>query len=314
VLPAALATIYVVWGSTYLAIRVMVETMPPLLSAGVRFAVAGAVFLAVLRLRGGRDRVRATPAQMAGAALIGTLLCFGGNGLVTIAERDVPSALAALIIGAVPLWVIVMRSIHGDRVPGVTIAGVLVGFLGLAVLLLPGDRPDDAPLGWTLVVVAASISWAAGSFYSRRTPLPDDALVSTGWQMLYGGAGMIVVGSIAGELGDVDPAAFDTDSVLAFLYLIVFGSWLAFTAYVWLLKHAPISTVATYAYVNPVIAIVLGWAILEEEITATMLLGAAAIVLSVASVVRREGGEDPVREPAPTPARTGRPSWRRASP
>jgi drug/metabolite transporter (DMT)-like permease len=301
VLPAALATIYVVWGSTYLAIRVMVETMPPLLSAGVRFAVAGAVFLAVLGRRGGLSRVRATRAQIAGAALIGTLLCFGGNGLVTVAERDVPSALAALIIGAVPLWVIVMRSIHGDRVPAVTIAGVLVGFLGLAVLLLPGDRPDDAPLGWSLVVVAASISWAAGSFYSRRTPLPDDALVSTGWQMLLGGAGMILVGSIAGEWADVDPSAFDTDSVLAFVYLIVFGSWLAFTAYVWLLKHAPISTVATYAYVNPVIAIVLGWAILEEEITGLMLAGAAAIVLSVASVVRREGGEDPMKEPAPAP-------------
>jgi drug/metabolite transporter (DMT)-like permease len=306
VLPAALATIYVVWGSTYLAIRVMVETMPPLLSAGVRFAVAGAVFLVVLGLRGGLSRVRATRAQIAGAALIGTLLCFGGNGLVTVAERDVPSALAALIIGAVPLWVIVMRSIHGDRVPAVTIAGVLVGFLGLAVLLLPGDRPDNAPLGWSLVVVAASISWAAGSFYSRRTPLPDDALVSTGWQMLLGGAGMILVGSIAGEWGGVDPSAFDTDSVLAFLYLIVFGSWLAFTAYVWLLKHAPISTVATYAYVNPVIAIFLGWAILEEEITGLMLAGAAAIVLSVASVVRREGGEDPVKEPAPAaePARS----------
>ena len=305
-LPAALATIYVVWGSTYLAIRVMVETMPPLLSAGTRFAVAGAVFLLVLGLRGGIGRVRVTRKQLAGAALIGTLLCFGGNGLVSVAERDVPSALAALIIGAVPLWVIVMRSAHGDRVPAVTVAGVLVGFAGLAVLLLPGDRPDDAPLSWSLVVVAASIAWAAGSFYSKRTPLPDDALVSTGWQMLLGGAGMVVVGAIAGELGDVDPAAFSTDSLLAFLYLIVFGSWLAFTAYVWLLKHAPISTVATYAYVNPVIAIFLGWAILEEEITATMLAGAAAIVLSVASVVRREGGDDPMKEPAPAaePIRT----------
>jgi drug/metabolite transporter (DMT)-like permease len=306
VLPAALATIYIVWGSTYLAIRVMVETMPPLLSAGVRVAVAGAVFLAVLSLRGGLKRVRIGPRELAGAALIGTLLCFGGNGLVTVAERDVPSALAALIIGAVPLWVIVMRSGHGDRVPAATIAGVLVGFAGLALLLLPGDRPDDAPLGWTLVVVAASIFWAAGSFYSSRTPLPDDALVSTGWQMLLGGAGMILVGSIAGEWADVDPGAFDTDSVLAFLYLIAFGSWLAFTAYVWLLKHAPISTVATYAYVNPVIAIFLGWAILEEEITLTMLAGATAIVLSVATVVRREGGEDPMKEPAPAaePARS----------
>jgi drug/metabolite transporter (DMT)-like permease len=290
VLPAALATIYVVWGSTYLAIRVMVETMPPLLSAGVRFAVAGAVFLVVLGLRGGLKRVRATRAQIAGAALIGTLLCFGGNGLVTVAERDVPSALAALIIGAVPLWVIVMRSMHGDRVPATTVAGVLVGFLGLAILLLPGDRPDDAPLGWSLVVVAASISWAAGSFYSRRTPLPDDALVSTGWQMLLGGTGMILVGSIAGEWADVNPSAFDIDSVLAFLYLIVFGSWLAFTAYAWLLQNAPISKVSTYAYVNPVVAIALGWLILDENISAVTLLGAGIIVASVALVVRAESG------------------------
>jgi drug/metabolite transporter (DMT)-like permease len=315
VLLAALATIYVVWGSTYLAIRVMVETMPPLLSAGVRFAVAGAAFLAFLRLRGGAERVRATRRQLAGAALIGTLLCFGGNGLVTVAERDVPSALAALIIGAVPLWVIVMRSAHGDRVPGGTLVGVLAGFAGLAVLLLPGERSGDAPLGWSLVVVAASISWAAGSFYSKRTPLPEDALVSTGWQMLLGGAGMLLVGALAGELGDVNPEAFSTDSLLAFLYLIVFGSWLAFTAYVWLLKHAPISTVATYAYVNPVIAILLGWAILDEEITATMLTGAAAIVLSVAVVVRRESDAPAAEaEPGATPARRRRPSWLRASP
>jgi drug/metabolite transporter (DMT)-like permease len=313
VLPAALATIYVVWGSTYLAIRVMVETMPPLLSAGVRFAVAGAAFLAFLMLRGGAGRVSVTRAQLAGAALIGTLLCFGGNGLVTVAERDVPSGLAALIIGAVPLWVIVMRSGHGERVPRATLAGVLVGFAGLALLVLPGDRPEDAPVGWVLVVVAASIFWAAGSFYSRRTPLPDDALVSTGWQMLLGGAGMIAVGAIAGELNEVEPEAFSADSLLAFLYLIVFGSWLAFTAYVWLLKHAPISTVATYAYVNPVIAIFLGWAILDEEITASVAAGAVAIVLSVAAVVRRES-EAPEPEASPTLARRDRPSSLRASP
>jgi drug/metabolite transporter (DMT)-like permease len=301
VLPVALATIYLVWGSTYLAIRVMVETMPPLLSAGVRFAVAGAAFLAVLRLRKGGGSVWPTRAELAGAALIGTLLCFGGNGLVTVAERDVPSGLAALIIGAVPLWVVVMRSLHGDRVPRATLAGVLVGFAGLAVLLLPGERPEDAPLAWVLVVVAASISWAAGSFYSKRAPLPDDALVSTGWQMLLGGAGMVLVGSVAGELNDVEPAAFSTDSVLAFLYLIVFGSWLAFTAYVWLLKHAPISTVATYAYVNPVIAIFLGWAILSEEITVTVVAGATAIVLSVAVVVNRESEPATAPEPEPEP-------------
>ncbi|HEY8771008.1 MAG TPA: EamA family transporter [Thermoleophilaceae bacterium] len=292
--PAALAIVYVVWGSTYLAIRVMVETMPPLLAAGLRFGLAGAIFLLVLRLRGGPGKLRASRSELLGAALIGNLLCFGGNGLVTVAERDVPSGLAALIIGSVPLWVVVMRSAHGDRVPRRTLAGVLVGFAGLAVLVLPGDRPGDAPLGWVLLIVGASISWAAGSFYSRRTPLPREALVSTGWQMLFGGFGMVLVGTLTGEWANLRPDRFSGDSLLAFGYLIVFGSLLAFTAYTWLLKSAPISTVATYAFVNPVIAIFLGWAILNEEITPAVTAGAAAIVLSVAAVVRHESS--PKRE------------------
>jgi drug/metabolite transporter (DMT)-like permease len=307
VLWAALATIYVIWGSTYLAIRVMVETMPPLLAAGARFAVAGAIFWLALRLTRGADRVRITPRQAAGAALIGTLLCFGGNGLVTVAEQEVPSGLAALIIGSVPLWVVVLRSAHGDRVPAGTLAGVAVGFVGLAVLLLPGDRPGDAPLWGVLLCVAAAVSWASGSFYSRRVALPEDALVSTSWQMLLGGAGMVAVGLIAGEAGDVDPGRFSGESLAAFSYLIVAGSLLAFTAYVWLLRNAPISTVATYAYVNPVIAILLGWAILSEEITLTVVLGAVAIVLSVAAVVRREsepqGASSSTDQVAAVPAR-----------
>ena len=294
---AALATIYVVWGSTYLAIRVMVETMPPLLAAGARFAVAGAIFWVVLRLRGGAERVRATPRQLAGAGLIGCLLCFGGNGLVTVAEQEVPSGLAALIIGSVPLWVVLMRTGHGDRVPAPTLAGVVLGFGGLALLVLPGDRPGDAPLWGVLLVVVAAALWASGSFYSSRVSLPDDVLASTAWQMLLGGSAMLLAGLIAGEAGDVRPAEFSADSVIAFSYLIVVGSLFAFTAYAWLLQHAPISLVATYAYVNPMIAIFLGWAILDEEITFTIVAGALAIVLSVATVVRREADQRE-REPA----------------
>lgn len=290
-LPAALLTVYVVWGSTYLAIRVMVETMPPLLAAGVRFTLAGSIFLAVLRVRGGAERVRITPAQAAGAGLAGTLLLFGGNGLVTLAEEDVPSGLAALVIGAVPLWVVLMRLIERERVPRGTLAGVAVGFAGLAVLVLPGDRPGDAPLGGMLMLVLASISWAAGSFHSRRMALPADTLVSTAFQMLLGGAAMVLVGLAAGEGAEVDLGAFSTRSALAFLYLVLAGSLLAFTAYTWLLRNAPISTVATYAYVNPVIAVVLGAVILSEEVTLTVVLGAAAIVASVAAVVRRESSE-----------------------
>jgi len=288
---AALATIYIVWGSTYLAIRIMVETMPPLLGAGVRFAVAGAIFWAVLRLRGGAERVRITRGQVLGTALAGTLLCFGGNGLVTVAEQEVPSGLAALIIGAVPLWVVLMRLGEGDRPARGTLAGVVVGFLGLAVLVLPGDRPGDAPLWGVLLIVAASISWAAGSFYSKRMDLPSDSLVSTAFQMLLGGAGMIVVGLAVGEAGEVDVGEFSARSLAAFLYLITAGSLLAFTAYTWLLRNAPISTVTTYAYVNPVIAVVLGALILSEEVTVAIVAGAAAIVVSVATVVREEPGK-----------------------
>jgi drug/metabolite transporter (DMT)-like permease len=288
---AALATIYIVWGSTYLAIRVMVETMPPLLAAGARYVVAGSVFWAILRIASGAERVRATPRQLAGAALIGTLLCFGGNGLVTVAERDVPSGLAALIMGAMPLWVLLMRAAHGERVPRATLAGVAVGFTGLAVLVLPGDRPGDAPLGAVLIVIAASVSWACGAFYSPRTLLPRDALASTAWQMMFGGVGMLAVGLAAGEAGDVRAAAFSADSLIAFTYLITAGSLLAFTAFVWLLQNAPVSTVMTYAYVNPVVAVLLGWAILSEEITVSVVIGTAAIVLSVATVVRRESAE-----------------------
>ena len=274
--------------------------MPPLLGAGVRFAAAGAVFWAVLRLRGGRGRVRVTRRQAGFALVAGSLLCFGGNGLVTVAEQEVPSGLAALIIGAVPLWVVIMRLVDTERVPHGTLAGVALGFAGLAVLVLPGDRPGGAPLWGVLLIVVASISWAAGSYYSKRMDLPGDALVSTAFQMLLGGGAMVVAGLTAGEGGEVDLGAFSTRSLAAFAYLVVAGSLLAFTAYTWLLQNAPISTVATYAYVNPVIAVGLGAIVLSEEITPTVVVGTVAIVLSVAAVVRRESGAPPAApEPAP---------------
>jgi drug/metabolite transporter (DMT)-like permease len=284
----ALGIVYVVWGSTYLAIRVMVETMPPLLASGVRFAVAGAIFWVALRLSGGSARVRVTWREVAGAGVIGALLVFGGNGLVSVAEQDVPSGLAALIVGTVPLWVVLLRSATGDRVSLITLVGVAVGFAGLALLVLPGDRPGNAPLLGVLTVLAAAASWASGSFFSRRATQPDDALVATAWQMMVGGLVSVAVGTAFGELGEVDPSAFSADSLIAFAYLIFIGSLVAFTAYVWLLKNVPISMVATYAYVNPVIAIFLGWAILSEEVTLSVIAGAAAIVASVAVVVRQE--------------------------
>jgi drug/metabolite transporter (DMT)-like permease len=276
--------VYIVWGSTYPAIRVMVETVPPLLGAGARFLVAGAVMLAVLSLH--RD-VRPTRAQLLSALAVGILLP-GANAVVTVAEQEVPSNLAALLIASVPLWVLLMRRTSGEPVSRGGIAAVLVGFAGVALLLQPGEQSEGASLLALGSCVFAAVMWASGSFASPRLQLPGDPLVSTGWQMLLGGLVITATGLAVGEAGEVDVEAFSLRSLAALLYLIVFGSWLAYSAYAWLLQNAPISRVATYAYVNPVVAIVLGVLILDELITPVTLVGAATVVVSVALVTRIE--------------------------
>jgi drug/metabolite transporter (DMT)-like permease len=294
-----LAIVYVVWGSTYLAIRVMVRTVPPLLGAGVRFALAGLLLLAWLRWR--RGPVRVSGRQLAAAALIGVLLAAGGNGLVTLAEQHVPSGLAALLIASVPLWVVVLRALLGERPARGTLVGVAVGFAGVALLLLPGGQPHGVHVAGVVLLLAAAVSWATGSVASSRLDLPSDPLHSTGLQMLCGGALMTLAGFAAGEAGGVDWGGFSFESLAAFAYLVLIGSLVAFTAYVWLLQHAPVSQAATYAYVNPVIAVFLGWAILAESITTATLAGAAVIVASVAFIVRRESAAQsaPPVEPEP---------------
>jgi drug/metabolite transporter (DMT)-like permease len=282
----ALATIYVVWGSTYLAIRVMVEDIPPLLGAGFRFLIAGAILYAWVAWRRPRAARAITGGQLVGAAIVGILLMFGGNGLVTLAEQEVPSGLAALLIASEPLMVIVLRAgFARERIPSTTLLSVAVGFVGVALLVLPGDRPEDAPLGWSLVVVLAAVFWASGSFAASRVDRPPDLLTTTAWQMLIGGAAMVIVGLGVGEGSELRLADISLDSAAAFVFLVVVGSLAAFTAYNWLLRHVAISTVSTYAFVNPVIAVFLGWLILSEEITAFVALGTAVIVASVAFVV-----------------------------
>jgi drug/metabolite transporter (DMT)-like permease len=285
-----LGIIYVVWGSTYLAIRVAVETMPPLLMGAARFVTAGLLLYAVARARGAPSVRTLSRAQIGACWVVGSLLAAGGNGVVNVAEQYIPSSLAALVISSVPLWVVVMRRVTGEAVPRVTLVSVAVGFGGVALLLLPGGATDvGKPIGFVLVLCAA-FSWALGSFSSRQLPLPSNALLSTAVQMTAGGITLLVAGLATGETSDVHPSRFSTDSVLAFAYLIFIGSLVAYTAYVWLLQNAPISKVATYAYVNPVIAIFLGWSILSEKVTTTTLVGAVVIVCSVAATVRRESG------------------------
>ena len=283
----ALWIVYIVWGSTYLAIRILVETIPPLLGAGARFGIAGAVLIGVLAVQRGAAAVRPTRAQLGGAALVGLLLP-GANAVVSVAEQEVPSSIAALLIASVPLWVILMRAGSGDRVSLRGAASVLVGFAGVALLVRPGEQSGDATVLGLLACVGAALMWASGSFASPRLSLPRDPLSSVGWQMLLGGVAIVVVGLAIGEGGDVDVEAFSARSLLALAYLIVFGSWVAYTAYAWLLQNAPISKVSTYAYVNPVVAIFLGWLVLDEVVTATTIVGAAIIVASVALVVRTE--------------------------
>lgn len=294
---AALGIVYVVWGSTYLAIRVMVETMPPLLSAGMRFAIAGAALLAVMAARG--RRVRLDRAAFGSAGLVGTLL-MGANGVVSIAERDVPSGLAALVIGSVPLWVVALRRLTGERVARSAVGAVALGFAGVALLLAPGERPDGASLLGLLGLVGSAAMWASGSFASPRVRLPREPLVSVGWQMLLGGGVSVVVALALGEGRDLRASAFSTHSLLAFGYLVVFGSWVAFTAYSWLLQNAPLSTVSTYAYVNPVVAIALGALILGEAITPLTAVAAAIVVVSVALVARLEHRRAPAGDQAGT--------------
>jgi len=282
---AALWTVYIVWGSTYLALRVLVETIPPLVSTGSRFLLAGTLMLGVLALR--RTPVRITRREALSCLIVGSLM-MGAVATVATAEQEVPSNLAALLVACVPLWVLLLRRLGGEQIAPRLALAVVIGFAGVALLLQPGGQPGRASLVALLLVVGSTPAWATGSYLSSRIALPTHPLVSVGWQMLLGGFVVTLAGVVAGELWELDPSSFSTDSMLAWLYLALVGSVLAFTAYTWLLQNAPISRVATYAYVNPVVAIVLGYLILDEAVTGITLAGAAVIVLAVAVVVRGE--------------------------
>ena len=283
----ALWTVYLVWGSTYLAIKVSVRTLPALSSAGLRFLLAGVLLALVLRVRG--RSLRVTRRELASSALLGLALLTFGVGMVTLAETRIDSSIAAMIAGSVPLQVIVLRSLARERVALATRLSVLVGLAGLALVVVPGGDGASSAVGLA-VALGASVSWSLGSFFAHRLPLPRDGFVAATWEMLSGGVFLVVLGVAAGELGTADPGGFSLESVLAWLYLGIFGTLVAFTAYTWLLRHAPISKVVTHQYVNPIVAIALGALLLGEQITILVGLGAALIVGSVFVVVRQERG------------------------
>lgn len=307
---AALGTVYLVWGSTYLAIAYVVETMPPLLAAGARFLVAGGTLIAFLvaRHRWRRVRGRAGEAGLSWpravewrtALIVGTLLLLGGNGMVMVAEQTIPSGMAAVIIATTPIWLSMFDALLTRRAPSmVAIGGLLVGLAGVAILLMPTTGIDAFdPLGIGILVVA-TICWASGSLYARRGPLPRSHLLGTGMEQVAGGLVLLGVGAAVGEIGGFNPAAVSTSSLLGLAFLIVFGSLAAFTAYVWLLNHVAVTTVATYAYVNPVVAVALGVLFRHETLTARSLLAASLIIGAVIAMV--SGRPREVEESGPSP-------------
>jgi drug/metabolite transporter (DMT)-like permease len=278
---AAFLAVYLIWGSTYFAIRVAIQTMPPLLMAGVRFLIAGALVYGWLRLRGA-ERPRLL--HWRSALILGALLLFAGNGGVTWSEQFIPSGLAALIVAMVPIYVALLDWLRpgGARPTALRIVGLVIGFAGVALLIGP-----LATGGLSIALLAAcvpllgSLCWAAGSLYARSAKLPANPLVGTGMEMLVGGVLLTGVGLLFGEGSQVHPEKFSLDSVLAFGFLVFFGSIVAFTSYIWLLGKVSPGRVSTYAYVNPVVAVFLGWAFFSEPVTARTLIAAAIILLAV---------------------------------
>ena len=286
---AALGAVYVIWSTTYLAIRVVNETLPPLLATAIRFLVAGSVLYAIAIRTGDRVADRPGPRQWRAAAIVGTLLMFCGNGGVVMAELTIPSGVAALVIATVPLWMVTIdRVVYHHRQPFAVLVGLLLGFAGAAILV-GGSIAGHVDARGVLLVVGAAICWASGSLYQRHAPLPRRPFVGAGMQMLVAAALFVVVGVSTGELGRIDASSFSRASILALGYLIVFGSWIGFTSYLWLLRNTRTSLVSTYAYVTPVGAVLLGVVFLNETITLRTVVAGALIVIAVAIIITAGG-------------------------
>ncbi|MDW8338617.1 MAG: EamA family transporter [Thermoleophilia bacterium] len=279
----ALATVYVVWGSTFVALAVVVRDLPPFLAMAMRHLLAGAILLAIALPRRGGDGDPIGRREMVAALAVGALLFVGGHGALAWAQQTVPAGVAALIVGSTPLWMALLdRLVFGRLLPLSAVAGLVVGFLGLALLVHPRGGASVDPLG-ALALVGSALSWAAGSLSSRSAPLPTHPLVSAGLGSLAGG---MLLAAVATACGELDEARWTGEALLALGYLVLAGSLVGLTAYFWLLQAAPTSLVATYAYVNPVVALVLGSLLLGEAITSQMALAGLAIVASVGLVVR----------------------------
>jgi drug/metabolite transporter (DMT)-like permease len=290
--------VYVFWGSGYVGIRVMVEDIPPMLGGGLRFIASGLLLLAwsAARRPRGVATLRIDRRQLLGLSILGMLLCAASGGFLGIGEQHVTSSLAALLAASVPLWVIVLRAGAGRRPSWAVLGSALVGFGGVGLLFLPGGQDGATSVFGATLILAGALSWAVGSWIAPRLALPGDVVLATGWQMLLGGVGLAVIGLAAGEAPQLHVPALD--SAVALVYLALVSGGLGYTAYVWLLHHAPLDQISTFAYVNPLVAVALGWALLGEAVSGLTLAAATLIVGSVAVTLREE---PEVRERASDP-------------
>ena len=301
----ALLTIYVVWGSTFIALAIVVRDLPPLLSMAIRHLIAGALLLAWALPRGDRDGDRVGRPQIVAGFVFGGLLFLIGHGSLAWAQQTVPAGVAALLVGSIPIWMALLdRLFFGKRLRSSAYVGFALGFVGLAFLLDPFGAGHVDRFG-AVVIILGALAWSAGSLYSRWAALPKRPLVSAGLGAICGGILCLAVSVAGGELGQ---ATWTPEAIGALTYLLVAGSLVGFTAYVWLLRVAPVSLVSTYAYVNPIVAVALGWLLLGETITLQMAVAGAAIVVAVALILRASGaavepGRGLLRRRTPTPAR-----------
>jgi drug/metabolite transporter (DMT)-like permease len=280
-----LVIVYVIWGSTYFGIKIAVDTIPPLFAAGTRFVAAAALLAAILAWRGASLRI--ARAELAASALAGSLLLGFGVGLVHVAETRIDSSVAAMIAGTVPLQIIGWRLLAGENPARATRLSTLGGLVGLLLVVAPGLGAGSTALGLA-VMISASFSWTTGSFLSKRIPLPRDPFVATVYEMAFGGV-LLMLGALAfGEYAELGAGTFALDSVLAWVYLVIFGSLVGFSAYAWLLRVAPISLVVTHQYVNPLVAIALGMAFLGERPSPWTLAGAGLVIGAVYVAIKSE--------------------------
>jgi drug/metabolite transporter (DMT)-like permease len=290
----ALLSLYIIWGSTYLAIMFVVETIPPFISAGIRFLISGLILLIWRKMA--RDPMP-TRNQWRSAAIVGTLLLVGGNGLLSWSEQRIPSGVAALLIGTVPLWLVLIEALRrgGTKPNWQSILGLAIGFAGIVVLIGPLDYKGQSgqyELVGIVVCLVAAFLWSLGSIYSRRADLPQSALMTTGMEMVAGSIGLFIIATLAGEWQNFSLGDISSKSMYGLIYLITIGSLIGFVSYAWLLRNAPVSLVATYAYVNPLVAILLGSALAQESLTPRILIAAGVIIGSVVLVNYSKNSSD----------------------